>query len=135
MATRRLRHWKQQYNPNATFIWRRALSFAGVQTVPGEALSDETVKRMGPAKLRRFWESQAIELAEDVVATRAAANFGTPEPAPIPDPPAATEDAEISINDLGGSWYEVTVNGEQSKVRGKQAVEALTGRPFAPDDD
>ena len=68
-VTRRLRHWKQRYAPNAAFIWRRRIFFGGKTYEPGERIPDELVANK--AKLRRFWEGQIIELAE----------FETPAPA------------------------------------------------------
>lgn len=72
---RKLRHWKQRFDPNAKFIWRRPVNWAGEKVKPGtvipEALAENRVK------LRRFWEARTIELAEfeapDVLTGQAAA--------------------------------------------------------------
>lgn len=62
--TRRLRHWKQQFDENAAFVWRRPLKWKGKTMKVGDKLSKRLIKEMGRAKLRRFWESHAIELCD-----------------------------------------------------------------------
>lgn len=59
---RRLRHWKQRFNKNAEFIWRRPTVAGGVQYNAGDLIPD-TLKN-NPAKLRSFWEAKRIELAD-----------------------------------------------------------------------
>jgi hypothetical protein len=59
---RKLRHWKQRFNKNAMFIWRRPARFAGKAQRPGDPIPDELASNK--AKLRRFWESGVIELAQ-----------------------------------------------------------------------
>ena len=71
-VTRRLRHWKQRYAPNAAFIWRRRMLFGGKDYEPGEQIPPELAANK--SKLRRFWEGQIIELAE----------FEAPAPEPAP---------------------------------------------------
>lgn len=59
---RKCRHWKQRFDPNARFIFRRPAKFANAgafevgDLVPPDLLS--------PIKLRNFWEAKWIELAE-----------------------------------------------------------------------
>ena len=58
---RKLRHWKQRFNKNAKFIWRKRMRWAGdTYTVPGELVPEDFPK----TKLYAFWEAGAIELAE-----------------------------------------------------------------------
>ena len=57
---RTLRHWKQRFNKNSKFVWRRAKVFAGIQYAIGDDLPEDVAM----TKLRRFWESGVIELAE-----------------------------------------------------------------------
>ena len=57
----RLRHWRQRFNPNAAFVWRRSRRFGGGNTVPGEV-----VPPMKAHKLRNFWEAGVIELRDGV---------------------------------------------------------------------
>lgn len=61
---RTLRHWKQQYDPNARFVWRKAGVFEGKPFKAGELMTKKQQATCGKAKLRRMWESSAIELAE-----------------------------------------------------------------------
>lgn len=59
---RTLRHWKQRFNKNAEFVWRRSLTFQGKRTKIGDEIPETLAEN--PTKLRRFWESSVIELAE-----------------------------------------------------------------------
>lgn len=59
---RSLRHWKQRFNKNAKFIFRRAVTYRGRWYRVGSPLPKELAA--SPTKLRRFWESGYIELAE-----------------------------------------------------------------------
>ncbi len=70
---RKLRHWKQRYDAKASFVWRRQTQWPDtsgdgkpelVTFPPGSLVPERVIKSMGPAKLRRFWESRRIELAE-----------------------------------------------------------------------
>lgn len=58
---RRLRHWKQQFDKNAHFIWRKNVTYGTTIFVAGQRVPDGLIPT---AKLRRFWESRFIELAE-----------------------------------------------------------------------
>ncbi len=59
---RSLRHWKQRFNKDAEFIWRRRVTYGGESCKPGEPIPDTLTANK--AKLRRFWESGTIELAQ-----------------------------------------------------------------------
>ena len=59
---RKLRHWKQRFDKNAKFIWRRKTEYGDWTYEIGEAIPEELENN--PTKLRRFWESKRIELAE-----------------------------------------------------------------------
>jgi len=81
---RSLRHWKQQFDPNAAFIARKRLNLSEGVFEPGDLLSDEAVAALGRTKLKRFWESNRIELAlfepnKDVGMGTPELNIKTPE--------------------------------------------------------
>lgn len=59
---RKLRHWKQRFDKNAAFVWRKGLVYQGQRIVLGAPIPKELAD--SPTKLRRFWESGTIELAE-----------------------------------------------------------------------
>jgi hypothetical protein len=61
---RNLRHWKQQYDANAKFVARKTLKLIGGTLYAGDVLPQEVVDGMGRSKLKRFWQSRYIELAE-----------------------------------------------------------------------
>lgn len=62
--TRAIRHWKQRFDKDAIFIWRKGLTWEGERVVAGteipQSLYDNKIK------LRRFWDSGVIELASFV---------------------------------------------------------------------
>ncbi len=75
-SIRKIRHWKQRYDPKARFVFRRATSWPlvtkdgkikpgpdRIQYPAGSIIPDAVVKSMG-AKLRRWWEGHLIELHE-----------------------------------------------------------------------
>ena len=117
---RTLRHWKQRYNKNAKFIFRRPIVFGGVDYKAGDPIPKELENN--PAKVRRFWESQAIELAEFE-----APNVATGQP----EPEENTVEIEglpegIVVRKTGGPWFEVTdLDGDVHKVKGNKALEEL----------
>ncbi len=57
-----LRHWKQRFHKDAEFIWRRSVIYAGESCKPGDPIPD--ILADNKTKLRRFWESGTIELAQ-----------------------------------------------------------------------
>ena len=59
---RKLRHWKQRFDKNAKFIWRKPITWLGEQVTPGDPVPEDLENN--PTKLRRFWEAHVIELAE-----------------------------------------------------------------------
>ena len=144
---RKYRHWRQRFNPDAAFVLRRPLLIFGEPFPRGHRLSDEQVLAIGRTKIRRWWESKAIELADfaDDAVARPQRDENRPEtprerqesPERVDSndaPPKADKAPEIAIQDVGGSWYSVTIDGETTKVRGRAAVEALIGRPFESDE-
>ena len=57
---RKVRHWKQQYDKNAAFIFRRQLAYDDKTYEPGDEIPVALFENK--TKLRRFWESKFIEL-------------------------------------------------------------------------
>lgn len=107
LPVRRLRHWKQQFDPRARFVWRKGLTYAGQRVEAGDVVPDGLLK---PTKLRRFWESGVIELAE----------FEAPDVATgRPRGPVVTH--------TGGGWYDVLLPGREEPVRvkGRAAAEEV----------
>lgn len=137
---RKLRHWKQQFRKDARFVWRKRTDWNGRCFEAGEVIPEDVIAEMG-AKVRRFWESNRIELADF---SDGQYDFPvddpprTVEPVPVTaepqgEPETASEaDSEAlpdGIEDLGGSWFAVTVDGETTKVRGRAAAEAMLSDP------
>ena len=58
----KLRHWKQRFDKNVSFVWSRSILFGGSYTKVGEIIPDVLSKN--PIKLKRFWESRVIELKD-----------------------------------------------------------------------
>ena len=59
---RTLRHWKQRFDKNAEFIWRRPITWQGKTVKAGDPTPQDL--QDNKTKLRRFWEARVIELAE-----------------------------------------------------------------------
>ena len=57
-AVRKLRHWKQRFDENAKFIWRRSVLWEGESVKVGDPIPDSLANNR--AKLRRFWQSQIM---------------------------------------------------------------------------
>lgn len=59
---RTLRHWKQRFQKDAEFIWRRPITWRGKLVKAGDPIPEALATN--PTKLRRFWEARVIELAQ-----------------------------------------------------------------------
>lgn len=119
---RSLRHWKQRFDPGAQFIWRRAVIWNGEKVKLGSPVPQALLDQ--PTKLRRFWESSTIELAQ----------FEAPDVQTGEVTPAAPKVApEDLIAKEGNAW---TVQGFDKKLRTKKEALAkaaeLIANPPAP---
>ena len=113
-VVRKLRHWKQRYDPHASFICRRRLQWGGLKYEPGDPTPDGLAANKG--KLRRFWEAGWIELAEFK-----APNVVTGLPMETP-----VEDSERPQVERRGSWYVVTMpDGSERKALGRKGLNEL----------
>lgn len=69
MATGKIRHWKQRFDPRTKYVWRKDMLFAGENYKIGDEIPDSLAENLN--KLRIFWESRVIELkifeAPDIV--------------------------------------------------------------------
>jgi hypothetical protein len=137
--SRRLRHWKQQFDPDSKFIWRRATLFNGVPYEAGDVLPEDVIQKMGVNKLRRLWQSSRIELhgfdAPPTAHPRpagAALEQPSGEADPMAAPPGTMPsegdtERDISIKHVGGPWFIVTIDGVDHKVRGRAKAAELVG--------
>ena len=57
-----LRHWKQQYRPNARFVFRRRTQYGGQVYNVGDEVPEALLNHK--IRLRRFWDANRIELHE-----------------------------------------------------------------------
>lgn len=116
---RKLRHWKQRFNRNAEFVFRRKVTWGNRVYEPGDPIPKEL--QASPTKLRRFWESRTVELAE----------FEDPDVATGQKPAMATLDEMdlpegVSVVSSKGSWFIVTTPlGDEMKVNGRKALNSL----------
>ena len=119
---RKLRHWKQRFDANARFVWRRETLFAGTTYEAGTEVPDDLLSKI---KLRRFWEAARIELylfEDPNVATGASAEKS--DELVIPE--------GVSVEKAKGSWYLVKIVGDEKdyKVNGKKQLAAfIAGLP------
>ncbi len=125
---RKLRHWKQRFDQNAAFIWRRRMLYRGTLTIPGTPIPELLASNR--TKLRRFWESKVIELAE----------FDAPNVATgVVDEKRIYQTGDILsfeglpdnvvIENGKGSWFVITCGSDVVKVNGQtnldKAIEGL----------
>jgi len=59
-TVRRVRHWRQRFNPEAEFVWARPVTFDGRHKKAGTKVDK---RKLHPNKLRRLWFSRFIEEA------------------------------------------------------------------------
>lgn len=117
-AIRKLRHWKQRWNKHAEFVWRRPTVYLGVLHQPGDPVPE--VLQQNPTKLRRFWESQRIELAEFEAPNVTTGRVAGAEQDDLPDLP---DGVVVTRNRNQGSWFTVAVEGHaEVKVNGRRAL-------------
>lgn len=99
---RAIRHWKQRFDANKTLVLLKNLTFAGVEMKAGDLVTDEMRAKLGPYKLKMWWESGTVGIKDHVPAkpeVMAAAPekapakkkakkklFSKPEPKPEPKP-------------------------------------------------
>ena len=113
---RTLRHWRQRFDPNAEFVFRRPSTYGGVQYQPGDVIPDKL--KAAKMRLQFMWRANRIELAEFETAPN-----GTPPDDTPPDDLLLPEGVTVERN---SSWYDVTLaDGTEQKVRGRDALEAL----------
>lgn len=110
MTIRKLRHWRQQFEPSAEFVFRRPVLWGETQYMPGDKVPPSLQENT--KKLRLHWEARSIELAE------------------FDEPRGVTKSKENG--DLPdyvtqcGSWYHVDMpDGETMKVQGRANLEEL----------
>lgn len=60
-AIQKVRHWRQRFDPDVDFIWRRSILFDGRMTKVGAPVPKSL--RGNRRKLRDLWEAKTIELA------------------------------------------------------------------------
>lgn len=143
------RHWRQRFEPNARFIWRRRINWNGEWTTPGEPIPDDLANN--PKKLRVLWDTHRIEIAQwdeeveaEPVGESAADDAPITEPEADDDPPSDEPEAddtppvEPEVDDdppseaapppkveRNGNWYTITLqDGTIEKVLGRAKLEA-----------
>ncbi len=104
VTVRKVRHWKQRWNPDADFIFRRVIKWGGKIFRPGDAIPTDLKRNRG--KLRRLWDSQFIELAN------------------WPAKPLPPKKAAITL--VKASWHTITLpDGSTRRVNGKLKAQAM----------
>lgn len=124
-AVRKLRHWKQRWNKNAAFVWRRKIMYAGELTEPGSPIPEALAK--APTKLRRFWESHTIELAEFEAPDVATGQVEGKKPEPAGDDEVAIDPPieGVKVTRGKGSWFIIDTGEDQVKVNGQAKLDEL----------
>lgn len=122
---RRLRHWKQRFDPKAKFIWSRSVKYKGEKTVVGAEIP--SCVQENRAKLRRFWQAKVIELAHFEAPNVLTGKVETKEPVKAPEPLEIDDLPEgVTVERAKGSWFVVTdQEGDEHKVNGQKALDQL----------
>ena len=107
---RKLRHWKQRFDPNASFVFRRRTVFGSKRYNSGDLIPEELATNKG--KLRLFWECRRIELAY----------FDAPNVATGQVEKSDSDDVKVEQR---GPWYFVKKGTKEEKVRGKDNLDKL----------
>lgn len=126
-AVRKLRHWKQQFDPKAKFIWRKAVQWHGENVTIGTEIPADLAN--DKRKLKVFWEAKVIELFEfDDVANALTgerrsqrAKAEAVENADGPKPKTDKELEELLTKD-GNSWLVQGVEDKKFRTK-KEAME------------
>lgn len=107
------RHYKQRWDPNAEFVWRRRCLLRSELEEPYTAPGDRVDKnQLASGKLRMLWNAGYIELAD-----------WTP---PEDRRHATPKRARAVLHDDGGGWYTLEVAGQRAeRIRGRKAMEAF----------
>lgn len=115
---RTLRHWKQQFQPNAAFVFRKTTVWDQNTTfLPGDPVPEGLL----PAhRLRRYWEAGRIELAEFDEPLKVDSGFNHEED----DPERAAVLREVQVEAVGGNWFKVRYGDQTYKERGREALSA-----------
>ena len=115
---RKVRHWKQRFDPNVKFIFRRGMTFAGKKHQRGDYVPKKLLTNR--LKLENFWEAEVIELAEFAVPGRPISLLGVEAVLALPMPEG------VSLKHIGNHWYEITVpDGEPVRKQGKKGVDTF----------
>ena len=118
---RKMRHWRQRFDPKAEFIFRRARTYDGKTYQPGEKIPKALKENR--RKLLFMWEAKYIELAEWEAPKTA---FNSPPESKDP----TKELAGVTVPDgytveQAGPWYTVAApDGTAKKVNGKKKLTA-----------
>jgi len=132
---RKLRHWKQRFDKNAKFIWRHNITWAGENVVPGDPIPKSLEDN--PTKLRRFWQSNVIELAEfeepDVATGQKPERKAAATSEPVKDD---RKPEDLITKQTDRKWL---VEGDEtvypSKTKALEAAEAVLAKAPATEDD
>ena len=57
---KKARHWKEQMDPAASYVWRKCLTCGGKQVQAGDPVD---VSLFTPLRLRKLWDAGWIQLA------------------------------------------------------------------------
>ena len=109
----KVRHWKQRFDPNVEFIFRRGMRFAGKQYKRGDLVPKRLLKQK--LKLENFWEAGVIELAKFEAGPVSLAGV---------DKVLALEFPEgVTVKHTGNHWYDIFLpDGTKVRKQGMKGV-------------
>lgn len=89
----RNRHWKQRFSEGAQYVWNKSVLWMGEQVATGSLIPDDL--RSNRNRLRRFWESGVIALADFVAPDVTTGQV----PQPVADEPEAKNWRDLPYQD------------------------------------
>lgn len=113
-----IKHWREKFDPSAELVFTKTFVLGlpnQHKAEAGEIVSPEVREQIGERRLKLWYRSRFIGMAEHRILPRRQA---PKEPSPVEGPGSMTH--------TGGGWYEVTLpDGQTKRVRGKAKAKAL----------
>ncbi len=112
------RHWKQRFIAAGPFVFRRPMTIDGESFQRGDRMPERVRCKLPGQKLRRFWITESIELADfERPNVRTGLVEGLPSVEGVPPFPPG-----VTVSGGSGNWWSIGVGGDLIKVRGRAAL-------------
>jgi hypothetical protein len=110
----RRQHWRENWDPKADLVFLRKMNLFDQTYLPGDAVTPELREKLKTSRLRHWFNGGFIGL-KDWKQTRTGKKKQS----------SFERGLDQQCVPVGGGWYEVTVDGQTHKVRGKEQAQEL----------